>query len=65
MGGLRLIAQPLVVAFPVRFWILNDRQSILDADGIAQPPDGLCAAPKVAELPVTVQRDRTPNYMVE
>ena len=65
MGGLRLIAQPLVVAFPVRFWILNDRQSILDADGIAQPPDGLCAAPKVAELAVALQRGGVPYNMVE
>ena len=65
MGGLRLIAQPLVVTFAVGLWVLDNGQSILDAEGIAQTPDSFCAAPKVAKLPVTVQVDRTPNDMVE
>ena len=64
MGGLRLIAQPLVVAFSVWLWVLDNGQPVLDAEGIAQTPDGFGAAPKVAELPVTVQVDRTPNDMI-
>ena len=64
MGGLRLIAQPLVVTFAVGLWVLDNGQSILDAEGIAQTPDSFCAAPKVAKLPVTVQVDRTPNDMI-
>lgn len=53
--GLRLIAQPLVVAFAVGLWVLYNGQAVLNADGIIQAPDGFRAAPKVAELPVTVQ----------
>ena len=64
MGGLCLIAQPLVVTFAVGLWVLNNGQSVLNADGVAQSTDGFCAAPKVAELPVTVQVDRTPNDMI-
>ena len=64
MGGLRLIAQPLVVTFAVGLWVLDNGQSVLNADGVAQSTDGFCAAPKVAELPVTVQVDRTPNDMI-
>ena len=45
-------------------WVLNNGQSVLNADGVAQSTDGFCAAPKVAELPVTVQVDRTPNDMI-
>ena len=64
MGGLRLIAQPLVVTFAVGLWVLDNGQSVLNADGVAQSTNGFCAAPKVAELPVTVQVDRTPNDMI-
>ena len=64
MGGLRLIAQPLVITFAVGLWVLDNGQSVLNADGVAQSTDGFCAAPKVAELPVTVQVDRTPNDMI-
>ena len=64
MGGLRLIAQPLVVTFAVGLWVLNNGQSVLNADGVAQSTDGFCTAPEIAELPVTVQVDRTPNDMI-
>ena len=64
MGRFRLIAQPLVVTLAVGLWVLDNGQSVLNAEGVAQTPDGLCAAPKVAELPVTVQVDRTPNDMI-
>ena len=64
MGGLRLIAQPLVVTFAVRLWVLDNGQSILNADGVAQSTDGFCAAPKVAELPVTRCIDRRPDNVI-
>ena len=64
MGGLDLIAQPLVVAFSVWLWVLDNGQPVLDAEGIAQTSDGFGAAPKVAELPVTVQIDSTPNNVI-
>ena len=64
MGRFRLIAQPLVVAFSVWLWVLDNGQPVLDAEGVAQTPDSFCAAPKIAELPVTVQVDRTPNDMI-
>ena len=65
MGGLCLIAQPLVVTFAVGLWVFDNGQSVLNANGVAQSTDGFCAAPKVAKLPVTLQVDRTPNDMVE
>ncbi len=64
MGGFCLVAQPLVIAFPARFWILHDGVSILNADGIVQPPHGPGAAPEVSELPVTVQVDGIPDDVV-
>ena len=63
-GGLDLNAQPLVVAFSVWLWVLDNGQTVLDAEGIAQTPDGFGAAPKVAELPVTIQIDSTPNNVL-
>ena len=64
MGGLGLIAQPLVVAFSVGFWVLHNGQSVLDTDGIAQAPDGSGAAPKVAEFSVTICIDRRPDDVI-
>ena len=61
MGWLRLIAQPFIVAFAMGIGILDNGQSIFDADGVAQTPNSLCAAPEVSEFSVTVQIDRTPN----
>ena len=65
MGWLRLIPQPLVVAFAVWLWVLDNGQAVFNAEGIAQMPDGFRAAPKIAELPVTVQVDRAKNDVVE
>ena len=65
MRGLCLISQPFVIALSVRFRVLYNRQSVFNADGVAQTPDSFGAAPKVAELPVTVQIDSTPNNVVE
>ena len=64
MGRFRLVAQPLVVALSVGLGILYNGQPVLNANGVAQTPDSFRAAPKVAELPVTVQIDRTPNDMI-
>ena len=64
MGGLGLFAQPLVVAFSVGLWILHNGQSVLDTDGVAQAPDGSGAAPKVAELSVTIHIDRRPDDVI-
>ena len=64
MGGLGLIAQPLVIAFSVGLGILHNGQSVLNADGIAQAPDGSGAAPKVAEFTVTIRIDRRPDDVI-
>ena len=48
----------------MRFWVLHDGVSVLDADGIVEPPHGPGAAPEVSELPVTVQVDRVPDDVV-
>ena len=64
MGGLRLIPQPFVVAFSMRFWVLYNGIAILNADGIVEPPDRAGTAPKVSEFPVTVQIDRVPDDVV-
>ena len=64
MGGFGLIAQPLVIAFSVRLRILHNRQTILNADGVAQAPDGSVATPKVAELPLILHIHRRPDDVV-
>jgi len=64
MGGIGLFAQPLVVAFSVGFRVLHNGQSVLDTDGIAQASDGSGAAPKVAELSVTICIDRRPDDVI-
>ena len=64
MGGFCLVAQPLAIALSMRFWVLHDGVSVLDADGIVEPPHGPGAAPEVSELPVTVQVDGIPDDAV-
>ena len=64
MGGLRLIPQPLVIAFSMRFWVLYNGIAVLNTDGIVEPPDRAGTAPKVSEFPVTVQIDRVPDDVV-
>ena len=64
MGGLRLIPQPLVIAFSMRFWVLYNGIAVLNADGIIQPPDRAGAAPEVSEFPVTVHIDCVPDDVV-
>ena len=64
MGWLRLIAQPFIVAFTMGIGVLDNGQSIFNADGVAQVPNSLCTAPEVSEFPVTVQIDRTPNNVI-
>ena len=64
VGGLGLVPQPLVVAFPTKFRVRYDGQSVFDADGVIQPPHDAGAAPKISELPVTGQVDRRPDDMI-
>lgn len=64
VGGLRRIAQPLVVALAAPLGCLYNGVAVLDADGVAQTVDGAGAAPKVAELAVTLQRSGVPYNMV-
>ena len=65
VGGLGRIAQPLVVALAAPLGSLHNGVAVLDADGIAQAVDSAGAAPKVAELAVTLQRGGVPYNMVE
>ena len=64
VGGLGRVAQPLVVALAAPLGGLHDGVAVLDADGVAQAVDSTGAAPKVAELPVTLQRGGVPYNMV-
>ena len=64
VGGFCLIAQPLIVTFAVGLWVLDDGQSVLNANGVAQSTDGFCAAPKIAKLPVTLCIDRRPDDVI-
>lgn len=64
VGGLCRIAQPLVVALAAPLWSLHNGVAVFDADGIAQTVDSAGAAPKVAELAVTLQRGGVPYNMV-
>lgn len=64
VGGLCRIAQPLVVALAAPLWSLHNGVAVFDADGIAQTVDSAGAAPKVAELTVTLQRGGVPYNMV-
>src|SRR5699024_4627266 len=64
VGGLGRIAQPLVVALAAPLGSLHNGVAVLDADGVAQTVDSAGAAPKVAELAVTLQRGGVPYNMV-
>lgn len=61
MRGLGLNAQPLIITLAVWSWVLNNRQSIFDTEGITELTNRFCTAPKVAELPVTVRIDSRPD----
>src|SRR5699024_5872997 len=45
-------------------WSLHNGVAVFDADGIAQTVDSAGAAPKVAELAVTLQRGGVPDNVV-
>ena len=64
VGGLGRVAQPLVVALAAPLGSLHNGVAVLDANGIAQAVNGAGAAPKVAELAVTLQRGGVPDNMV-
>ena len=64
LAGFCIAAQPLVAALAVRLRILDYRQPVLHTYKIAEFPDSLGAAPKVAEFPCAVQCGGVPNDMV-
>lgn len=64
MARLPLIAQPFVVSKSSPAGILHNGVSILDTNGITQPPDRFCAAPKVSELPIGIQIGGVPDNMI-
>lgn len=49
----------------MRLRVLYNGISILNADGIIEPPDRAGAAPKVPKLPLVVQRSGIENDVVE
>ena len=59
-----MVAQPLVVALAVALRILHDRVTVLNADGVVEPPHGEAAAPKVSEFPSLTERGGVPNHMI-
>ena len=64
MGGLGPVSQPSTIMFAVAFGILHDGISVLDADGITQPPDRPPGAKEIPEFLFTVQRGGVPNDMI-
>ena len=63
MGG-RFVSEPFVVAFPMRLGIFHNGVTILNADGIIEPPYRLGTAPKIAKLPGAIQRGGVPDNVV-
>ena len=49
------IPQPLVIALSMWLRVLHNRVSVLNADGVIEPPDRTGAAPKIPKLPLIVQ----------
>src|SRR5699024_9691954 len=64
VGGLGGIAQPLVVALAVGFGILHNGVAVLNANGVAEPPNRSAAAQKIAELAVAVEVHSVPNDVI-
>ncbi len=64
MGGFLFVAQPLVVALAVALRILHDGVTVLNADGVVEPPHGAAAASKVSEFPSLTERGEVPNHMI-
>ena len=48
----------------MRLWILHNGVSVLNADGVTEPPHRPGAAPEIAKLPVAVQVDCAPNDVI-
>ena len=59
------ITQPLVIALSMRLRVLYNGISVLNADGIIEPPDRAGAATKVPKLPLVVQSGGIENDVVE
>ena len=64
MGGLLLIAQPLVVGLAFDLWILHDGVTVLNTDCIAEAANRFGAAPEVSELAVLIESGGVPDHMI-
>ena len=64
VGGLLLIAQPLVVSLAFALWILHDGVTVLNADRIIETAHCFGAAPEVAELAVLIESGGVPDHMI-
>ena len=64
MGGLLLIAQPLVVGLAFALWILHDGVTVLNTDCIAEAANRFGAAPEVSELAVLIESGGVPDHMI-
>ena len=64
MGGLLLIAQPLVVGLALALGVLYDRVTVLNADRIIETAHSLGAAPEVAELAPLIKCGGVPYHMI-
>ena len=64
VGGLLLIAQPLIIRLAFALWILHDGVPILNADRIVETANRFGAAPEVAELAVLIESGGVPYHMI-
>ena len=63
LRGFRFITQPFIIALAPSFRLLDNRQTVLDAQCITEPPDGFWTAPEIAKLPITIKIHRRNNNM--
>ena len=64
VGGLLLLAQPLVVGLAFALWILHDGVTVLNTDCIAEAANRFGAAPEIAELALLIESGGIPNHMI-
>ena len=63
LRGFRFITQPFIIALAMSLRLLDNRQTVLDAQCITEPPDGFWTAPEIAKLPITIKIHRRNNNM--
>ena len=64
MGGLLLIAQPLVVGLALALGVGHNGVSVLNADGIVQAAHGFGAAPEIPKFALFIQSGSVPNDVI-